>query len=414
MSDKRNVAGGLAGAVLVAAMAVTALSTLGGSRQTLEGELVGCDGTGGQHFESGSLRCWNPWPDGDVNGAYSHDSCIGTWSDGEVDRQGIILKPDADWLLEGVEWQTSYEDWYGSPLYAKLYAAGDDDWGDPGALLAASGDVSGQMVEISWWEPPGAGWMTGKGVNVHATFPAPVRLEQSETYWLLFESPDLDCDSTYHWYDTHSFDTPPLPAPSWYGGVLFCSPGCYSAPPDSLQVPVALYGALVSGTPTATPTATPLGGLPPTPGNTPTPHGTPNAWITEILASQATPCVDWNLRRGCGVNDEYVEVGAHPAQSLAGYELGVHDESAALVCSYDIASDNLTGPVKTYWADMMTAAAGGICAGLPITGTAILTDSLGVQLDSRLFWSSGGQSWAAHSYNYPGGSWTTATPSPGR
>jgi hypothetical protein len=86
---------------------------------------------------------------------------------------------------------------------------------------------------------------------------------------------------------------------------------------------------------------------------TPTRDASRDPWITEILARpQGATCGDWNLRGGCGNNDQFVEMGVPSAMSLAGYRLDVLD-GAEVVCTYTIADDNYTEPLKAFWQDMM-------------------------------------------------------------
>jgi hypothetical protein len=388
MNDKRNVTGALAGAVLVAAVAMTVLNSEPPTRQVLRDVLVCTD-----YYPLEDSYTTTQYPDtpygdavyvvvSDPNESASAPLRYAFFKF-EVPPTGFVSVTLYAYNGGGINDPLDFAD-------VQAHAVADDSWSE--ATLTwnnqpALGDVLDTVVDINEIEWPAA-WDVTDYINDEVAAAA------------------ITTTIGLSMYNTGDWQTRTLYSSEMSEASRPRLSVCGNATSTPTPTP--------TNTATATPTATPLGGLPPTPGNTPTPATTPNAWITEILASQATPCVDWNLRRGCGANDEYVEVGAHPAQSLAGYELGVHDASNALVCSYDIATDNLTGPVKTYWADMMTAAAGGICAGLPVTGTAVLTDSLGVQLDSRLFWSQSGNSWVAHSYNYPGGSWTTATPSPGR
>jgi hypothetical protein len=431
MSDKRNVAGGLAGAVMLAAVAVSVLTTpTAPTRQVLRsestptyipaercGDFIGVWSRENETYNPVTLTPFapgygcTPHPElvyqGTLGGGLS-DSWSGSAVGEEQNRSYYLCAPDS-WLGAAFTWNShSYS------LWDTGWAAGVTGRWPPNDFLtwhmtppaqptttevnhSCEGWPPGSYDEDTYDLTGGGRWYASAGYKV-------LRIDEQGLI-----SPIYDAWCLENQYEEFNFSLSVQCITGFVDGVPQ-----YAPTPTPTATATATITPTATSTPTPTATATPLGGLSPTPGNTPTPHGTPNAWITEILASQATPCVDWNLRRGCGVNDEYVEVGAHPAQSLAGYELGVHDATNALVCSYDIASDNLTGPVKTYWADMMTAAAGGICAGLPVTGTAVLTDSLGVQLDSRLFWSQSGNSWVAHSYNYPGGSWTTATPSPGR
>jgi len=114
-------------------------------------------------------------------------------------------------------------------------------------------------------------------------------------------------------------------------------------------------------------------------------------------------CVDWNVRSGCGANDQFVEF--YYTGSLSGWSLSVGG------CSYTFAEDNLSGPFKVIFADLMTA-----CDfGFPAYGTVLLYDPSNRVADYRNYMTSTtGHSWQAATSTNPAGSWTSGLPNPGR
>jgi hypothetical protein len=177
------------------------------------------------------------------------------------------------------------------------------------------------------------------------------------------------------------------------------------------------------------------------PGDPPDRDTDRDPWITEILARpQGTTCGDWNLRGGCGNNDQFIEVGVPEEMSLADYRLDVLNGASEVVCTYTIASDNLTEPLKAFWQDMMGAPGSAStptptptgtitpapigtdvpagCGLWPETGSVKLYDPDGVLLDTRAYdYSGGGQygdSWAAMDWQNPDGPWWWYSPTSGR
>ena len=156
--------------------------------------------------------------------------------------------------------------------------------------------------------------------------------------------------------------------------------------------------------------------LTPVPTSTPAPDLT--AWISEVLPRPiptGTPCTDWNLRSGCGVDDSFVEVGVVAPRSLAFWSVDIKDPGGSSICIYDFKWDNYTSSLKVTWQDIMEDGLDGACSSYPITGTVYLYDSDGVLRDTRAYTTvmANGNSWAALDWSNPSGSWAESTPSPG-
>ena len=174
---------------------------------------------------------------------------------------------------------------------------------------------------------------------------------------------------------------------------------------------------------------------------TPTREATRDAWITEVLARpEGATCGDWNLRGGCGDNDQFVEVGVPSVMSLADYRIAIETTDGQEVCSYTVADDNLTEPLKAFWQDFMVLPGStptpsptptgtvtpvasatpfaAVCGTWPEAGDAVLYDDGGIEIDRRAYdYSGGGQygdSWAATDWTNPGGQWWWYSPSPGK
>lgn len=177
----------------------------------------------------------------------------------------------------------------------------------------------------------------------------------------------------------------------------------------------------------ASPTATVLATNTPTPVDT----ATPAAWISEVLRSVATPgCINWNQRGGCGNDDQFVEVAAPSGQALGGWRIAIEDGVGIEVCSYTVATDNLTLPLKAFWQDYMTPVSAGTptatptgtltpapstCGQWPSDGEAVLYDSSGVERDRRPYFNATpNASWASQHWATPVATWEYQTPSPGR
>jgi hypothetical protein len=152
-----------------------------------------------------------------------------------------------------------------------------------------------------------------------------------------------------------------------------------------------------------------------TPGPTPTSAPTVTGWITEVVSQ---PAEDWNGRNGMGQDDQFIEIAAPTAQSLAGWQLQVTTtlaitgglpvamtaENAA--CAYAVAADNQTGPLKVFWGDDFACV-------LPLTGTVQLRDATGELRDTRTYQGLTNYAWAAGAWTYPAGAWWWYRPSPG-
>jgi hypothetical protein len=154
---------------------------------------------------------------------------------------------------------------------------------------------------------------------------------------------------------------------------------------------------------TATPGPTPTLPVVPTAGpGTPTP--TPVVRYTEFLTGASDPAIDWNGRTGVGNNDLLVEILVNPPSPLNGYYLQIG------ACTYTIADDNHSGPLKVFWWDYLD------CGGqaLPLDGTAYLYNPDDVLLDTRYFSTEVvGESYQSAAWTYPDGVWVHGTPAPG-
>lgn len=210
--------------------------------------------------------------------------------------------------------------------------------------------------------------------------------------------------------------------------------GCGSSPEQELTLSLTVNGCIQKGystgvpdeTDTPTPSPTPTPSLTPTPTKTPTPTATGTtqpAWITEIHGqpvptgtATAAPCMDWNLRSGCGYNDSFIELAVHAAMSLAGWTLDVLNPAATVICSYTYRSDNYSWPLKTVWMDMgfLEPDEETLCPLWPITGTVKLYDAGGSLMDTRPYTNTSvTNSWCAVDWTNPAGAWAVCTPSPG-
>lgn len=139
-------------------------------------------------------------------------------------------------------------------------------------------------------------------------------------------------------------------------------------------------------------------------GPTPTPAA--GCAITEVYTRYGTACRDYNLRGGCGTDDEYIEIECTPAQSLAGWQLAASD-----VLTYTLKADNMTGPLKVFWLDQWPTWT--VTRTLPLTGTATLINAAGTTVDTRTWQTIPGYSWGAVNWTNPAGPWWYFAPSPG-
>jgi len=128
-----------------------------------------------------------------------------------------------------------------------------------------------------------------------------------------------------------------------------------------------------------------------------------------------TPCTDWNLRQGCGLDDSFVEVGVSTPVALGEWGITIENAAATPVCDYEFDPDNFTGPLKALWLDgMQDLVDAGMCAAFPVSGTVYLYNSDDVLVDTRVYSvTTNGNSWAAVNWTDPEGAWGESTPSPG-
>jgi len=198
-----------------------------------------------------------------------------------------------------------------------------------------------------------------------------------------------------------------------YVEISLSQVGCYFG--EATPVPTA-WPTMTPYTTPATATLTPTA----TTEATDTPTPTQGPYISEVLARPiptGTPCVDWNLRSGCGVDDSFVEIGLPQAAALPDWSLAVHDGDDALTCSYTYRSDNYSWPMKVVWLDQpfVRTDQDKICESFPITGTVYLYDDSDELMDTRVYTgTTHGSSWCAVDWEDPDGTWAVCTPSPGK
>ena len=114
------------------------------------------------------------------------------------------------------------------------------------------------------------------------------------------------------------------------------------------------------------------GANPPSPQ--PTRDASIPAKITEIMGrQQGTVCGNWNLRGVCDAGDQFVEIMTGVGAALAGWRIDIVDGTDAVVCTYTIAADNWTDPLKAFWQDLMRTPAGELCGQWPETGRSSCT-----------------------------------------
>src|SRR5574343_21170 len=126
--------------------------------------------------------------------------------------------------------------------------------------------------------------------------------------------------------------------------------------------------------------AAPMLAYGPTAGPTPTlaPNLAPSIVAIYPCNPTGTACRDWNLRSGCGANDEYVSVAAGTSYTaLAAYRLDIINSGQKVVCRYTFRTEDVFTGIKTIFLDEMRTPAGGQCATWPHTGVAKLYDASG-------------------------------------
>ena len=212
---------------------------------------------------------------------------------------------------------------------------------------------------------------------------------------------EYQLDSSRTWCSTQYIDAYQygrIVGCEWQGLTITATPEATSTPtptPTSTTTPTP--------TPTSTATATP----------TPTPTLPLDCAITEVLASMdegtPTPYTDWNLRKGVGTDDEFVEVMCPTERSIAKFTM---DNG---VCFYVFADDNLTGPLKVIWSDQMLESDGSACPGIDAGDTWTLNNAQSTPISTREVptMAAPGNAWAAEAWRTPAGAWTEGTPSPG-
>lgn len=303
-------------------------------------------------FDNSAYRCWNPYADTGGADYYTQNAICDDAGSGRRLAQisGAVVCPDVDWAVAEIQMLVGYTGTnpaaIGDDLTIRIY---EDPGGTgirvPGDLITSSLVISSTACEIvgsgKEWDCP-----------ARAVFTPTLVLDSSQCYWIVaMTEGSSPCEyPTYNAFwlarPNPCIDGDPLPLPSWLESQegVFCA-GIEASKPITCttgglcaaQPPIAIYGGPY--VPTAVPSATP----------TPYP-----VWISEVhgTANEATPCIDWNLRGGCGANDDFFEVSVgDPAVvtpfSISGWTVEVGQ------CLYTFDAENMTGPVKVIFADDM-------------------------------------------------------------
>jgi hypothetical protein len=128
-------------------------------------------------------------------------------------------------------------------------------------------------------------------------------------------------------------------------------------------------------------------------------------WLTEIFAARGMTCMDYNLRSGCGVDDEFVELYASGWVRVPGWAVDVG------ACTHMFFADSYADGFKVVFEDEFTNCP----AGFPISGTVTLRNAFATPIATRTYETPiTGRSWAAEAYTFPAGLWNDKDPSPGK